>query len=101
MLGDEHKATVDGYARTLLETWVGEGRTVAEFAERAGLTPQAVSQIRHGQWGVGMKGLRGFSHALGVTLSDFEEAALAWHAAGRPPLGPEALAGVSVQGGGK
>ena len=66
---------------------------MAEFAEKAGLTPQAVSQIRLGQWGVGMKGLRGFSHALGVTLSDFEERALAWHAAGRPPLGPEALTG--------
>lgn len=100
MLGDEHKATVDGYARSVLEAWVGGGRSMTEFAERAGLTPQAVSQIRLGQWGVGMKGLRGFSHALGVTLSDFEEAALAWHAAGRPLLGPEALAGVS-NGGGK
>ena len=93
MLGDEHKATVDGYARSVLEAWAGDGRPMAEFAEKAGLTPQAVSQIRLGQWGVGMKGLRGFSHALGVTLSDFEARALAWHAAGRPPLGPEALTG--------
>jgi hypothetical protein len=99
MLGDEHKATVDGYARSVLEAWASDGRPMAEFAEKAGLTPQAVSQIRLGQWGVGMKGLRGFSHALGVTLSDFEERALAWHAAGRPPLGPEALTG--AQGGGK
>jgi transcriptional regulator with XRE-family HTH domain len=99
MLGDEHKATVDGYARSVLEAWASDGRPMAEFADKAGLTPQAVSQIRLGQWGVGMKGLRGFSHALGVSLSDFEERALAWHAAGRPPLGPEALTG--AQGGGK
>ena len=99
MLGDEHKATVDGYARSVLEAWASDGRPMAEFAEKAGLTPQAGSQIRLGQWGVGVKGLRGFSHALGVTLSDFEERALAWHAAGRPPLGPEALTG--AQGGGK
>ena len=97
MLGDEHKATVDSYARSVLEAWAGDGRSMAEFAEEAGLTPQAVSQIRLGQWGVGMKGLRGFSHALGISLSDFEERALAWHAAGRPQLGPEALTG--AQGG--
>ena len=98
MLGDEHKATVDGYARSVLEAWASDGRPMAEFAEKAGLTPQAVSQIRLGQWGVGMKGLRGFSQALGVTLSVFEARALAWHAAGRPPLGPEALTGAQGDG---
>ena len=91
MLKNEHKPTIDGYARAVLEAWVSDGRPVAGFAELADLTPQAVSQIRLGQWGVGLKGLRGFSHALGIRLSTFESRALAWHAAGRPALGADVL----------
>jgi transcriptional regulator with XRE-family HTH domain len=89
--GSEHKAALDGYARALLEAWVADGRTDSDFAARSGLTRQAVAQIRTGQWGVGMKGLRGIAQALGLRLFDLEANALAWHGAQRPALSSEVL----------
>jgi hypothetical protein len=48
---------------------------------------------------VGLRTARGIANALGLDTGELERRALAWHAAGRPPLGPEALTG--AQGGGK
>lgn len=101
MQDEEVETTVNGYAQAVVAAWVETGSSLSELARRAGVTPQAMSLLRLGTMGVGFRTARGLARALGTDTGELERRALAWHAAGRPPLGPEALAGVSVQGGGK
>lgn len=101
MTHEETQAALDGYGQAVVLAWVAGGQPAAELARQAGVTPQAVSLLRLGEMSVGIRTARGIATALGVDTGELERRALAWHAAGRPPLGPEALAGVSVNGGGK
>ncbi len=93
----EVEATVSGYAQALVVAWFDSGESLSELARRAGVTPQAMSLLRLGTMGVGFRTARGLARALGTDTGELERRALAWHAAGRPPLGPEALTG--AQGG--
>ena len=101
MQDGEVETTVNGYAQALVSAWFDAGGSLSELARRASVTPQAMSLLRLGTMGVGFRTARGLARALGTDTGELERRALAWHAAGRPPLGPEALAGVSVNGGGK
>lgn len=101
MQDEEVETTVNGYAQAVVFAWVETGSSLSELARRAGVTPQAMSLLRLGTMGVGFRTARGLARALGTDTGELERRALAWHAAGRPPLGPEALAGVAVQRGDK
>jgi hypothetical protein len=90
---------LNGYAAAVTEAWIGNGRMLQDLASEVGVVPQFISQVRLGQSRLGLKSARGFAVTLGVDLGELERRALAWHAAGRPPLGPEALTG--AQGGAK
>jgi len=96
MTHEEAQAALDGYGQAVVLAWVASGQSAAELARQAGVTPQAVSLLRLGGMSVGLRTARGIAAALGVDTGELERRALAWHAAGRPPLGPEALAGVST-----
>ena len=92
---------LNGYAKGVVDAWAADGRMLQDLAPLMGVSPQFVSQMRLGQSRLGLKSARGLARALGTDTGELERRALAWHAAGRPPLGPEALAGVNVNGGGK
>ena len=100
-MDDESKKALNGYAAAVVNAWDSDGRRLVDLARRMGVTTGFVSQLRQHQSGVGLKATIGLSRTLGASVEEPERRALAWHAAGRPPLGPEALAGVSSQGGGK
>jgi len=88
---------LNGYAKALVDAWAADGRMLQDLASVMSVSPQFVSQVRLSQSRLGIKSARGLARALGTDTGELERRALAWHAAGRPPLGPEALTG--VQGG--
>jgi hypothetical protein len=98
-MDDETRKAVSGYAAEVANAWDRDGRRLMELAKRMGVTTGFVSQLRQHQSGVGLKGVVGLARTLGASVEELERRALAWHAAGRPPLGPEALTG--AQGGAK
>jgi hypothetical protein len=90
---------LNGYAAEVVNAWDRDGRRLVELARRMNVTPGAITRLRRLQSGLGLKTAIGLSKTLGASVEELERRALAWHAAGRPPLGPEALTG--AQGGGK
>jgi hypothetical protein len=90
---------LNGYAAEVVNAWDRDGRRLIELARRMGVTPGAITRLRRLQSGLGLKSAIGLARTLGASVEELERRALAWHAAGRPPLGPEALTG--AQGGGK
>jgi hypothetical protein len=90
---------LNGYAAEVVNAWDRDGRRLVELARRMNVTPGAITRLRRLQSGLGLKSAIGLSKTLGASVEELERRALAWHAAGRPPLGPEALTG--AQGGAK
>jgi hypothetical protein len=86
---------LNGYAKALVDAWAADGRMLQDLASVMSVSPQFVSQVRLSQSRLGFKSARGLARALGTDTGELERRALAWHAAGRPPLGPEALTGAS------
>lgn len=97
----EVEETMDAYAVEIASSWEQSGRLLSELASAMGVSPSYISRLRGRRTGLGLRSAIGLSRTLGASVEELERRALAWHAAGRPPLGPEALAGVSVQGGAK
>ena len=95
------ETALNGYAAEVVNAWDRDGRRLMDLARRMGVTPGYITRLRRTQSGLGLRSAIGLSRTLGASVEELERRALAWHAAGRPPLGPEALAGVSSQGGGK
>ena len=89
---------LNGYAAEVVNAWDRDGRRLIELARRMGVTPGAITRLRRLQSGLGLKSAIGLSKTLGASVEELERRALAWHAAGRPPLGPEALTGASKGG---
>lgn len=68
------------YVQRRIEEWLrqAEGRTAADLAKAAGVTPTHISTIRSGQRGIGFKTMRGLAKAWETTLARLEEEAVAW-----------------------
>lgn len=87
----EVEQAVTHYAQALASAWVDAGGSLSDLARRSGVTPQAMSLLRLGQMGIGFRTARGLARALGTDTGELERRALAWHAAGRPPLSADVL----------
>ena len=95
----EVESTMDAYAVEVASSWERTGRRLVDLAAAMGVSPSYISRLRGRRTGLGLRSAIGLSKTLGASVEELERRALAWHAAGRPLLGPEALTG--AQGGAK
>ena len=77
---------LNGYAAEVVNAWDRDGRRLMDLARRMGVTPGYITRLRRTQSGLGLRSAIGLSRTLGASVEELERRALAWHAAGRPPL---------------